>query len=69
MRGSPDFRVTHESVAEANGETVRLERAIAVVLADAIHVGSVTTHDGVALLDLGHTPPIVHTATDAISTS
>jgi putative copper export protein len=69
MRNSPNFRVAHESFAEADGNTVRLKRTIAVVLADAIHVGGVSAHDGVALLDLGHAPPIVHTAANAMSTS
>ena len=61
----PDFRVAHKTVAETYSETVRVQRAVAVVLRDRIHVCSICGIDSVAFhVLLGcDTPSIV----DAVS--
>ncbi len=60
---APDLRVTHETLAETDGDTVRLELAVAVGLANGVHVGGVRGIDGIALHALfsGDTPSIVDT--------
>ena len=60
----PDFRVAHKTVAETYSETVRVQRAVAVVLRDLVHVRRIGGADGVALHVLlgGNAPSIVDAA-------
>ena len=60
--GLPNFRGAHKPIAEAAGYTMGLQRAIAVVLGNGIHIGGVTADDCVALFDFGYTPSIVDAA-------
>lgn len=59
---SPNFRVSHEPFTKTNGCTVGSQGAIAVVLGDSVHVGGLTSVDGIALHALlwGNPPAIVH---------
>ena len=59
----PDLRVAHKSIAKTDGETVRVESAVAVVLGNLVHVSGVGSTDGIALHALlgGDTPAIVYT--------
>lgn len=61
----PNLRVAHETLAETDGDTVRLELAEAVGLGNGVHVGGVRGIDGVAFHALlrGDTPAIVDTGT------
>lgn len=58
----PDFRVSHEPVAETYSQTMGLQGTIAVVIPNFIHIGSIAAFDCVALFDFGHTPAIMDTA-------
>lgn len=66
---SPHLRVSHEAIAEADGETVCVESAVAVVLGDRVHVGRVSGVDSVALHALlrRDAPAIVHAAKERVS--
>ena len=58
---APNLRVAHETIAQSDGEAVRVERAVAVGLANGVHVGGVGGADSIALHVLlrGDTPAIV----------
>ena len=49
MQHVPDFRVAHEAIAETNSKTVRVERTMAVVLGNRVHVRGVGVLNGMAL--------------------
>lgn len=55
----PDFRVTHEAIAEANGQTVGSQLAVTVILRNRVHVCGIRGKNRVTLLLLGDSPAIV----------
>ena len=62
MKHSPNFRVAHEPIAQADCKTVCVEATGTVVLGDGVHVGRNSGVDRVALHALlwGDTPAIVY---------
>ena len=62
MKHSPNFRVAHEPIAQADCKTVCVEATGTVVLGDGVHVGRNSSVDRVALHALlwGDTPAIVY---------
>jgi hypothetical protein len=63
-RNVPDFRVAHQTVAEANSGAVGSNFAERVLLADSVHVSRRARRNRVTILGLGvgETPSIVYTA-------
>ena len=63
MKHSPNFRVAHEPIAQADCKTVCVEATGTVVLGDGVHVGRGPGVDRVALHALlwGNAPAIVYT--------
>ena len=56
----PDFRVTHKTIVEANGQTMGSQLAETVVLGNRVHVFGIRGVDRIALLLLGNAPAIVN---------
>lgn len=63
-----NFGVTHQSLLQADGQTMCLELDKVVLVPDGIHVGGVSVVDGVTLLVGRDTPAIVYAVESAMPT-
>jgi hypothetical protein len=63
-RDEPDFRITHETIGEANREAVRSEQAVRMCLRNGVHVRCRACLNSVASQSLlgSDTPTIMYTA-------
>jgi hypothetical protein len=57
---SPNLRVAHETLLQADSKTGSVELDKVVVVTDGVHAGGVAVEDGVALLVVGESPAIVN---------
>lgn len=58
----PNFRVTHESLLETDGEAGRLELDNVVVVTNRVHRRGVGMVDSIALLLVGKSPTVMDAA-------
>jgi hypothetical protein len=45
---APDFRIAHETITEADGQTVSGEGPIGILFGESVHIGGIRSFDGVA---------------------